>query len=176
MALGRATCAVECCPEPYRLRIRDLLREYVKTRVQGIQSGKIGEAIGHSVQLHDRLWTQATEVGQANPNSIMVGLFIQSLNDVIDLHTKRVTAGLRSRIPGIIWVGLYAITVLGMAEMGYQTGLAGRRRPLSTPAVALAFSAVIVLIADLDRPSEGFIQVDQKAMDELLETLVSPSG
>jgi hypothetical protein len=115
-------------------------------------------------------------VGQANPNSIMVGLFIQSLNDGIDLHTKRVTAGLRSRIPGIIWVGLYAITVLGMAEMGYQTGLAGRRRPLSTPAVALAFSAVIVLIADLDRPSEGFIQVDQKAMDELLETLVSPSG
>jgi len=87
-------------------------------------------------------------VGEKNPNSIIVGLFIQSLNEVIDLHTKRVVAGLQSRIPTVIWLVLYAITVLAMAEMGYQTGLAGKRRPLSIPAVALAFSAVMVLIAD----------------------------
>ena len=175
---GIGTCYLRSgmLPEPYRTRIRDLLREYVETRIQAVQSGKLEEAIRHSVQLHDQLWAQATEIAQANPSSIIVGLFVQSLNDVIDLHTKRVSAGLRSRIPGIIWAGLYAITVLGMAEMGYQTGLAGRRRPLSIPAVALAFSAVIVLIADLDRPGEGFIQVDRKALAELLEGMAPPSG
>jgi hypothetical protein len=45
----------------------------------------------------------------------VVGLFITSLNDVIDLHTKRVTQG-RNRIPGSIWASLYVIAILGMAE------------------------------------------------------------
>jgi hypothetical protein len=98
-------------------------------------------------------------------------VFSSSPEQVIDLHTKRVVAGLQSRIPTVIWLVLYAITVLAMAEMGYQTGLAGKRRPLSIPAVALAFSAVMVLIADLDRPVEGVIRVSQEAMDQLRETL-----
>jgi hypothetical protein len=49
-----------------------------------------------------------------------------------------------------------------MAEMGYHSGLAGKRRPLAIPAVALAFAAVMLLIADLDRPGEGLIRVNQE--------------
>lgn len=170
-ALGTTYLRAGLLPEPYRTEMRDLLREYVDVRIEGVRSGKIEEAIQRSEKLHGQLWSRAAEVGEKNQNSIIVGLFIQSLNEVIDLHTKRVVAGLRSRIPTVIWLVLYAITVLAMAEMGYQTGLAGKRRPLSIPAVALAFSAVIVLIADLDRPGQGLIRVSQEAMDQLRETL-----
>jgi len=37
--------------------------------------------------------------------------------------------------------------------------------------VTLAFSSVIALIADLDRPQEGFFQVSQQAMHELQRKL-----
>jgi hypothetical protein len=53
---------------------------------------------------------------------IVVGLCIQSLNELIDLHAKRVQAGLRSRIPGAIWVGLFAVAALSFTTMGYRAG------------------------------------------------------
>ena len=47
----------------------------------------------------------------------MGGLFIEALNDTIDLDETRVTAG-RNRIPESIWMTLYAMTILTMAAMG----------------------------------------------------------
>ena len=66
----------------------------------------------------------------------MVGLFIQSLNDVIDLHAKRVTAGLRNSIPGANWVALFAVAVLSLGAMRYHAGLSRTSRSLAELAVA----------------------------------------
>jgi hypothetical protein len=166
-AIGTAYLRAALLPESDRTDTRNLLRHYLDIRIEAVRSGKIEEAIRQSEELQASLWTRAVVLGQKNPTSIVIGLFVQSLNDLIDLHTKRVAAGLRSRIPGVIWFVLYAITILAMGEMGYHTGLAGKRRPLAIPAVALAFAAVILLIADLDRPREGLIQVNQQSMAEL---------
>jgi hypothetical protein len=100
-----------------------------------------------------------------------VGLYLQTLNETIDLHTKRVSESLRVRIPAVIWVTLFVLTALAMLEMGYQTGLSGRRRPLSVIPFALGFAAVILLVADLDRLQEGWLRVSQQPMIELLESM-----
>jgi hypothetical protein len=139
--------------------------------LEGVRSGNVEESIQRSEELHGRLWSQAAAVGEKNQGSIVAGLFIQSLNEVIDLHMKRVTAGLRSRLPDMIWLVLYAITVLGMGAMGYQAGLTGTSRPLAAPVLALAFSAVILLIADLDRPREGLLKVSQQPMVDLQNSM-----
>ena len=81
------------------------------------------------------------------------------------------TETLRLRVPAVIWLVLYAITALAMAEMGYQTGLGGLRRPLSTPALAVAFASVALLIADLDRPQSGWIRGSQEPMTELRQSM-----
>ena len=153
---------------------RALLREYVDARLEAIQPGNLAEGIRRSENIQDRLWAQAVAVGQQNPNSIVVGLFIQSLNEVIDLHAKRVMAGLRSRIPGAIWMALFSIAVLSLAVMGYHAGLIGTSRSLAALVVALSFSAVIVLIADLDRPQEGTITVSQQALVDLQHFMSVP--
>jgi hypothetical protein len=54
---------------------------------------------------------------------------------------------------------------------GYRQGIAGRRSIVAAVTVTVAFSAVIALIADLDRPQEGFFKVSQEAMLELQATL-----
>jgi hypothetical protein len=118
---------------------------------------------------------RSENVAQKNPNSIIVGLFVQSLNETIDLHAKRVQAGVRSRIPGAIWVGLFAVAVLSLAAMGYLEGLSGTRRSLAILAVAIAFSVVIELIADLDRPQEGVLRVSQQALLDVQRSMNTPS-
>ena len=151
--------------------IRGLLRKYVDTRLEAVQSGNIERGISQSESIQRELWTNAEAVGQTNPNSIVVGLFIQSLNEVIDLHAKRVQAGVRSRVPSAIWVCLFAVAALSLAAMGYHTGLVGMGRSLAVLAVALTFSVVIELIADLDRPQEGVVQVSQHALLDLQKSM-----
>jgi len=104
----------------------------------------------------------------------VVGLFVQSLNETIDLHAKRVQVGTRSRIPGAIWVGLFTVAVLSLTAMGYLEGLAGTRRSLAVIAVAVAFSVVIELIADLDRPQEGVLKVSQQALLDVRRSMNVP--
>jgi hypothetical protein len=152
--------------------VRRLLREYVNVRLKAMQSGKVAEGIRGSEDIQQKVWREAEAVGVKNPNSIVVGLFIQSLNEMIDLHAARMQAGLRSRIPGAIWLGLFAVAALSLATMGYHAGLSGTRRSLAIVAVAVTFAVVIELIADLDRPQEGILRVSQQALLDTQRSMV----
>ena len=55
--------------------------------------------------------------------------------------------------------------------MGYHAGLTGLHRRGSVALLTLAFSTVMMLIADLDRPQKGFIRVSQQAMLDLQDQL-----
>ena len=154
--------------EPYRAEIRGLLNDYVDLRVN-VAGGKVDlmEALRRSDLLHDKLWAAALEVGQQNAGSITTGLFIQSLNEMIDVHLKRVTVAVRNRVPVAIWVSLYLLMVVGMFMVGIQVAQSKARHFDIELAVAISFSLVLFLIVDLDRPQEGLINVSQQAMTEL---------
>lgn len=173
-AIGTTYLRAEMLPERGE-QIRGLLRDYVDTRLEAVRSGKIAEGLRQSENIQSQLWTDAVAVGKKNPNSIVVGQFVQSLNEMIDLHAKRVQAGLRSRIPGAIWIGLLAVAVLSLTAMGYLEGLPGSRRSLAVFAVAVAFSVVIELIADLDRPLGGVLRVSQRPLLDLQRSLNPPT-
>jgi hypothetical protein len=160
--------------EPYRTEVRNLLREYVDVRLELVRPEKTEEAMHRSDELHGRLWFQAVAVGEKNPGSIVSGLFIGSLNEVIDLHAKRVNLGLRSRVPGTIWAALYFVAIPATGAVGYHAGLTGTRRSLVVVALVLTFSAVMLLIADLDRPLEGLLKVSRQAMIDLRNSLTAP--
>lgn len=172
-AIGTTYLRAEMLPER-REAIRALLREYVDARLDAVRSGRVMENIRRSENLQEQLWAHAAALGESNPSSIVVGLFVQSLNEVIDLHAKRVTAGLRNRIPGAIWLVLFAVAVVSLATMGYHAGLSRTARSPAELAVAFTFSAVIGLIADLDRPQEGALVVSQQALVDLRESMRAP--
>ncbi len=173
-AIGTTYLRATLLPE-HRDEIRALLREYVDLRLDAFQSKEIEHALRRSGELQDLLWRHATELGTKHPNSIVVGLFIQSLNDMIDLHAKRVEMGMRNPIPAAIWGALYTVAILSLAAMGYHGGLVGSRRPLVVLAVTIAFSVVLWLIADLDRPREGTLQVSQEALIDLQKSMKESS-
>ena len=155
--------------------VRALLRDYVDARLEAIRTGRIEEGLSRADDLQARLWSEVVAVGQQHPESILVGLFVTSLNEVIDLHARRVTAGLRNRIPGPIWVALFTLAGLSLGAMGYHAGLVGTTRSLAVFAVALAFSAVIALVVDLDRPQEGVLTVSQQALIDVRQSMNAPA-
>jgi hypothetical protein len=161
-------------PEPNSTRIRDLLREYVDVAARiSSDPEKVQQVIMQSEMLQKRLWSEAVTVSEKTSDSIMASLFIQSLNEIIDVRTKRINWVFRHRIPTSIWGALYLVSVLGMAAMGYQSGLSGARSLVPAFLLGLAFSAVILLIANLDRPPGTLSKVSQQAIIDL-QIRISP--
>ncbi len=153
--------------DPYSTRIQNLLKEYVSNRLDALKPGQLAQGLQHSQELQDQLWSEATILAKKHPDSVVAGLFIQSLNNVIDLHSKRLNVGLYIRIPFIIWGSLYFVLLLAIISLGYQFGLSHTRFRAITMLIILTFTSVILLIADLDRPQEGFIKVSQQALIDL---------
>ena len=159
--------------EPQRTEVRRILREYVEERLAWVGEQK-ARPVRSSRVLLDRLWAQAAAEGRKNPGLEVVSLFVDSTNTVIKLHEERLMFRERSRIPGALWAVLYVITSLALASMGYHGGVAGTTRSPVMLAVAIIFSLVIVLIVDLDRPGEGWINVRQDHMFDLRSALAGP--
>jgi len=162
-AIGTTYLRAKMLAEPMRTEAQNLLREYVDVRIEGAQSEKFDQAVVKSEELQNRLWSVA--VAQAEKErTVLTALFIQSLNEVIDLHATRMMAVTRSRVPGMIWIVLYSLAVIAMVMMGYQLGLANSRRSIAMIALVIGFSLVLYLIADLDRPGQGTLKISQQTM------------
>lgn len=61
-----------------------------------------------------------------------------------------------------------------MASLGYEFGLSGRISWTLTLLMAVTFTAVITLIADLDRSQIGLLQVSQQPLIDLLNRMNAP--
>jgi hypothetical protein len=169
-AIGTTYLRAAMLPEPMRTETQNLLREYVEVRLEAVQAGKLDQASAKSEELHKRLWSQAVVVTEKDRSDV-TALFVQSLNEIIDLHAKRVMAGLRSRVPSAIWIVLYGLAVLAMVMMGYHSGLAHSTRSIAVIPLVLGFSSVLFLIVDLDRPREGTLRVSQQSMLDLRRSM-----
>lgn len=174
-AIGTTYLRAGLLPEGRGKIVRSLLRQYVDVRLEAVRTAEIEATLRSSQELHNRLWAEAEAAGTKYPESIQVGLFVQSLNETIDLHTTRVVAGLYSRIPLTIWIALYGITALTMLGVGYHAGLTSNVRSLAFAMLAITFSAVLLLVADLDRPGEGMLRVSQQALVDLRATMEEPN-
>ncbi|MFA6378363.1 MAG: hypothetical protein WCX16_01095 [Candidatus Omnitrophota bacterium] len=153
--------------EASREKVRKLLREYVDIRSNVRSAQELKSTIIRSEEIHDLLWTEAIsgEIKSSGASSSWV--FVQSLNDMINLHFKRLKIGLGQRIPSTIWIVLYGLAILAIAGMGYHAGLFGHRGSFAYLVLILTFSGVLVLITDLDRSRQGLFKVSQQPMIDL---------
>ncbi|MEI6634359.1 MAG: hypothetical protein WCP22_11165 [Chlamydiota bacterium] len=159
-------------PEPHRTEVRTLLAQYADIRANIVmRPERLPQLIRDSEELHGRLWPHAEALADANlKNPDIVSLFVDSLNEMIDLHTDRVTVAFY-RIPTAIWIALWGVTILSMVAVGYHFGESGKGNWHLSLLLSLTFSAVILLIADLDRTGSGAIMVSQQPMINLREKL-----
>ena len=92
---------------------------------------------------------------------------MQSLNEMIDIHGKRVYIELFMRIPDAVIATISVLSLLTMGLTGYLLGLRGKRWGLPTALMIVTYATVFVVVIDLDRPVRGLFYVDNTPMIEL---------
>jgi len=165
--------------EPARTQAKQLLKDYIELRLSMRNSAgqnipaRLEEALQASEQIQHNLWQLvAKSHGQLPDNPGEVSKNDQLMASVIaltDIHYTRLHSAVMNRIPLTIWTTLYLMAILSMIIMGYQAGLTDRRSPVATVTLAVAFSAVIILITDLDRPIMSFFQINNQLLVDLNE-------
>jgi len=173
-AIGTTALRARLLPEPHRAETLKLLREYVKVRIDAFHSGhsfaELKATVERSNAVQEALWKQARAVAENDKMLIPTGLFIQSLNQMIDAQGVRLAA-LRNRIPSIVLVMLYVLAAAAGGFVGYASALDPRLTRLPVVIMGLLISLVLYLIIDLDRPNDGFITNSQQAMIDVAKSI-----
>jgi hypothetical protein len=175
-ALGTVYLRASLLPEPASSEIRERLREYAAVRIASNDLEDLRARVARSIELHDEVWSITEEMARVSRDSEILALFIDSLNAMIDLHGMRLTSGYYARVPETVLLLLLAGTLLTLSMVGYNAGLSLRRGPLASVVLILILGAVITLVVDLDRPRDGFLEVSQQPLFDLLQQIGAPPG
>jgi hypothetical protein len=166
-AIGTTFLRTDFLTGPEQAKMKTLLRNYVLLRIKAVSEPEtMTSSITRSEQLQSEMWAIAVDLGRKQPTPISA-LFVASLNDTIDLQTKRVAAGIYSRVPQTIWSALLLVSVLAFAGVGYYNGRNGTRAVAQTLILVCTYSIVLLLVADLDRPNQGLLRSNQQPMLDL---------
>jgi hypothetical protein len=169
-SIGTTALRAQMLPEPARGKILSVLSAYVDARVNfstaDLHGDELQRSLDRTKQLQNEMWKQSVSVAQQNPTPI-TSLFIQSLNESIDLSEKRL-ATLENRIPNADWLLLGLVSVMSCVTIG-----AAERRLLWFVMVVspLTIAIVMALIADLDSPRTGLIQIGQQSLRRVQQDL-----
>ena len=158
--------------EPYRTEVMRLLQLYVDVRLENLQINQTEIITTNTHELHKLLRTQAKSAYKLNPNKLNMSL-VQSIHEIIKIHEKRFIMGIHPQTPISIWFTLYVIAAIAILTLGSQAGLIKTRRLFQVIPTVLAFSILISLVAELDRPYNlSKIRITQEAMIDLQKSLI----
>jgi hypothetical protein len=175
-AIGTTYLRAQTLPEPARTQSLDLLVRYTDASIALSASvpGSAAQeaAIGDGERLQRSLWRLAGEVLSDSPTDSAPRLYVETLNEMIDMQTVRVSA-LNNRVPSAVLqieiVG--AAVALGLLALY----LAILSRGVIPVVLAAAFVSVLLLITfDLDRPTRGVVTVPDAPLVALRASMELP--
>jgi hypothetical protein len=173
-AIGTAALRTQVlAPQPAAASLA-LLRDYVQIRLDLARNARapteLNKEIGESNALQQKLWRIAMDASAGDPRSVSIGLYVQSLNAMIDLQETRLMAA-RSQVPNIVFLLLYVIAAVAMGFTGYDAGLSGPRGRVPIALMSVLVATVIGLIVDIDYPRSGLVAVSQQPMSDVAASL-----
>jgi hypothetical protein len=175
-AIGTAYLRAQTLPEPQRGLSLPLFAQYTKESlnlsrtVPGSAAQKRAVAAGSELQR--RLWDQAAQALAAEPDASAPRLYVESLNDMIDMQTSRVAA-LNNRVPFAIVLFEVVAAATALALLAFFLALISR----GIVAVLLTASMLTLLLLvslDLDRPTRGLIEIPATPLEALQESMRLP--
>jgi len=174
-AIGTAYLRARLLPTEMRDEVQGELRDYLELRLQEGHISSTHTAERASLQLQAnraaaRLWDQAVKAAEQDAGPVTSGLFVQSLNELIDANGIR-NASLSRHVPEVVLLLMFATIVMTTATLGYASGIAGHRVTLAAFVLVILIALVVFLIIDLDRPRRGIIQVSQESLLSLHDTI-----
>jgi MFS family permease len=175
-SIGTTYLRADFLPEPAATEMRELLREYAPLRINVADDVERTANFARSGALLTEMWAIASAESGREAGSETFALFIETLNETIDLHEMRIAAVVYGRVPETVILLLMIGSALAIGMTGYRAGLTGRRSVLGAAVLIVFLGAVLMLVVDLDRPRDGFLQVSQQPLIDLVEQIGPPSS
>ena len=172
-AIGTTYLRAQLLPEPARSRSLRLLQDYTDERIElsntEVESGPFNAAVSKSRELQRSLWSNAGSAIADLPIDSAPRLYVESLNQVIDADSTRVSA-LGNRIPSSVLLLYIAAGGVAMAALGLFMGLhaKGTRAVFAASVVVVM---ILLVIVDLDRPRRGFVVVPRAPLTSLRRSM-----
>ena len=179
-AIGTTYLRARLLPGEAQDEVQALLRQYLDVRIQEGRVNTADTVMREKLFLQTnlmaaQLWGHAVSAAKQDAGPVTSGLFIQSLNELIDAYGTR-NAALERHVPEIVLFLMFATIVMTTATLGYASGIAGHRVTLAAFALVVLIALVVYLIIDLDRPRRGLIHVNQESMLNLQQAIGSVQG
>jgi len=174
--IGTTYLRAQTLPEPIRSRSLELLVAYTEgaIRLSEHVPGSEGQAtvVADTEELERQLWALGGQALEGAPDASAPRLYIETLNEMIDAQTTRVAA-LNNQVPSAI---LY-LEILGasfaLALLATYLTLIGRG-VAGVLAAAVLVGFLLLVTADLDRPTRGLIQIPETVLEQQLESMEEP--
>ncbi len=166
-------------PGPQRDTISDLLHDYVDSRVAAtstqLDRARLDSINAEASRIETQLWAATGDVAEGGNATVQLSLFIQSLNELINVNDRR-RAAQDNHVPETVINLLFSVALGALAYIAYGYGLVGKRRHLSTAIFALLIAMVLTIILDLDRPRRGLIRIDEQGMVRLQQAMIADTA
>jgi len=174
--IGTTDLRAQTLDELYRTESVELLRDYADAAVtlsEQVPSSRAFATTSSGMEsLQRSLWAIAGRAVQAAPEATAPRLYIETLNEMIDMHTSR-SASLRNRVPTPVMVLLVVASAVALAALSLYLTLLGRGIVTSLVA-AVVVTLKLFITFDLDRPSRGFITIPNTPLVEQRASMDDP--
>jgi len=170
-AIGTEYLRADLLPSADAVNVRRLLAEYTGLRIQfylnkdDAQRQRIDE---RTIRLQADLWSAVRASSAAQPTPVEA-LALAGMNDVFNSQGDA-QAAFWNRIPIAAWLLMAIIALCSNALMGYRSrgSKAGEGLMFALPLI-VSFS--FLLIADIDAPRHGLIEVRPQNLESLAKSL-----
>ncbi len=149
-------------PDSIRNLLRADLKNYLEIRISyyavGDDDDLINRTLVQSDSISKLIWNRVVKLSHNSGNWVATEQMVPSLNGMIDIVTTR-EAGRKAMVPHMILVVLCALILVSAFLSGYGSKNLERNKVLVV-AFAVITTLALYLIIDLDRPRQGFVNLD----------------
>jgi len=170
-AIGTEYFRAGLMPAAHAAALRTQLKRYLELRILFYQTRttrRLQNLTADTVQLQAEMWSavQTPALSQATP---VMALAVSGMNDVLNSQAYTQAAWL-NRIPIAAWSLLIVTAIFCNALIGYGARSANTRAVLLL-VLPLVVSISFLLMADIDSPRGGLIQVAPNNLESLSQSL-----
>ena len=175
-AIGTTYLRAQTLAEPVRTRSLELLVRYTDTSIRLSRavptSAAQRQAVDDGQKLQRELWGLAGQALADAPVASAPRLYVETLNEMIDMQTVRVAA-LNNRVPGAVLAVEVTFAAVALGLLGFYLAILGRS-VLPVLLAAGLISLLLLVTFDLDRPTRGLIRVPATPLTNLRESMDLP--
>ncbi|APB99938.1 hypothetical protein [Polynucleobacter asymbioticus] len=159
--------AAKLQPAPYSQELVKDIREYadIRLELESTQSNEksVREIQSKSQHQLEKIWSQLRAIAQKDPQSGSLDLLFQAIDSVGTAENAR-TEYLLNNVPNGLFVPVGLFLIFNGVLLGASLGEGSKRHIILSWGLYFLVALAVGIIADLDRPLHGFINVDQQAM------------